>query len=196
MSHYFTFKRNIALLCLIGLVYTLSAQSVPANKKNYALLWEITGNGLTKPSYLFGTMHLRDKRVFEFSDSVLLKLESCEAFASEVRMDSAVYQQWELSTSGDTTNRLSKKLSKKGYERLIQALKSKGINMDSLESKNSNLIEGWLTERDEDKKEEDRDLFLDLYLTRIAYTEGKSIHGLERLEDFVRVHHLPPTVAS
>ncbi len=184
MSHYFTFKKNIALLCLIGFVYSLSAQSIPDNKKNYALLWEITGNGLTKPSYLFGTMHLRDKRVFEFSDSVLLKLESCEAFASEVRMDSAVYQQWELSMSGDTTNRLSKKLSKKGYERLIQALKSKGINMDSLESKNSNLIEGWLTERAEDKKEEDRDLFLDLYLTRLAYTEGKSIHGLERLEDY------------
>ena len=35
-------------------------------------------HGLAKPCYLFGTIHLRDKRVFEFSDSALLKLEACD----------------------------------------------------------------------------------------------------------------------
>jgi uncharacterized protein YbaP (TraB family) len=183
MSH-ITFNRRAILICLIGMSCHLFAQDNSANKKNYALLWEITGKGLTKPSYLFGTMHLRDKRVFEFSDSVLLKLESCEAFASEVRMDSAVYQQWEMALSGDTTNRLSNRLSKEGYERLLKALKMKGINIDSLNSKNKSLIFGKLNDHEEMDSEDSKDLFLDLYLTRLAYNQGKSLHGLERMEDY------------
>jgi uncharacterized protein YbaP (TraB family) len=176
--------KHTIIFCLLSLTFPLFSQNSTANKKNHALLWEITGNGLTKPSYLFGTMHLRDKRVFEFSDSMLLKLEGCDAFASEIRMDSAVYQQWELTMSGDTTNKLSRQLSKKGYERLLNALKNKGINLDSMESKNSNLVSGWLDDRDESDKEGSKDLFLDLYLTRLAYNQGKSLHGLERLEDY------------
>jgi uncharacterized protein YbaP (TraB family)/NADH:ubiquinone oxidoreductase subunit len=182
---YHTTIKNTLLCCLIGLSINLFAQDKTVDKKNYALLWEITGKDLAKPSYLFGTMHLRDKRVFAFSDSVLLKMEGCEAFASEIRMDSAVYQSWELAISGDTTNRLSKKLSKTGYERLLQALKSKGINLDSLESKNTALVHGWLSDKeDTDEQDDSKDLFLDLYLTRLAYNQGKSLHGLERMEDY------------
>ena len=48
------------------------------------LLWRITGNGLDKPSYLFGTMHLQDKRLFNFGDSVYKGLESVEGFAIEI----------------------------------------------------------------------------------------------------------------
>ncbi len=173
------------IFCLIGLSVPLFSQKSRVDKKNYALLWEITGKGLTKPSYLFGTMHLRDKRVFEFTDSVLLKLESCEAFASEIRMDSAIYQSWELAVSGDTTNRLSRQLSPKAYQRLLKALKDKGINMDSLDSKNATLVHDWLNgTEDNDNKADSKDLFLDLYLTRLAYKQGKTLHGLERLADY------------
>jgi uncharacterized protein YbaP (TraB family) len=178
-----TFK-HLLVVTLIGFSSTIFAQNAPVNKKNYALLWEISGNGLTKPSYLFGTMHLRNKRVFEFSDSVLLKLEACDVFASEVRMDSAVYQSWEATVSGDTTNNLNRKLSKQGYARLLKALKSKGINLDSLTNKNAAAIHGKFTNRDEENSEDEKDLFLDLYLTRLAYNQGKTLHGLENLADY------------
>jgi uncharacterized protein YbaP (TraB family) len=179
-----TFRKNALLLFLIGFTCHLIAQNTPNDKKNYSLLWEISGNGLTKSSYLFGTMHLRDKRVFEFSDSLLLKLESCEAFASEIRMDSAFYQSWEMRVSGDTTNRLSQKLSKTAYNRLLLALKNKGINLDSMETKNSSMVQDWLTDSEEEKQADSKDLFLDLYLTRMAYTQGKSLVGLERIDDY------------
>jgi uncharacterized protein YbaP (TraB family) len=176
--------RNAILCCFLSLTSNLFSQKTPENKKNYSLFWEITGNGLAKPSYLFGTMHLRDKRVFEFSDSMLLKLESCAAFAAEVRLDSAVYQNWEMTMSGDTTNKLSRKLSKKGYDRLVKALKAKGINLDSLDSKNQAIIQGKLNQRDDYNTDESKDLFLDLYLMRMAYNQGKTLHGLEKLEDY------------
>ncbi len=57
-------------------------------KPDYTLLWEISGNGLTKPSYLFGTMHLKDRRIFNFSDSVMKALEACDLFVMETSPDS------------------------------------------------------------------------------------------------------------
>jgi len=49
-----------------------------------SLLWKISGNNLSKPSYLYGTMHSRDKRAHEFGDSVLAKMEECDAVALEI----------------------------------------------------------------------------------------------------------------
>jgi uncharacterized protein YbaP (TraB family) len=69
---------------------TASTRTAKAGK--HELLWEISGNGLEKPSYLYGTMHVQDKRAFEFSDSVLDRLHACVTFAAEVRLDSAMRQ--------------------------------------------------------------------------------------------------------
>jgi len=51
------------------------------------LLWRISGNRLQKPSYLFGTMHLNDKRLFRFDDSVYRAIEKTEGLAIEVNPD-------------------------------------------------------------------------------------------------------------
>ena len=58
----------ILLPDLLLAVFFLPAQKIQP-KKYPALLWEITGNGLKKPSYLFGTMHVSSKMVFHLSDS-------------------------------------------------------------------------------------------------------------------------------
>jgi uncharacterized protein YbaP (TraB family) len=73
---------------LTSIILSIGLSST-AQKKVYpnTLLWRITGNGLTKPSYLFGTMHLNDRRLFHFSDSLYNYLEKAEAFAMEVDAD-------------------------------------------------------------------------------------------------------------
>jgi uncharacterized protein YbaP (TraB family) len=48
------------------------------------LLWRISGKDLKKPSYLFGTMHLQDKRLFNLGDSFYHHFEKAEGFAIEV----------------------------------------------------------------------------------------------------------------
>ena len=53
----------------ISLAYS---QAVDVNKQ---LLWEISGNGLKEKSYLFGTLHSNDKRIFDLSDSVYYALD-------------------------------------------------------------------------------------------------------------------------
>ena len=63
-----------AILFLSGL---LSAQD------NNSLLWEISGNGLDKPSYLYGTMHVSKKIAFRLDDVFFEALNKSEIVALE-----------------------------------------------------------------------------------------------------------------
>lgn len=49
-----------------------------------SLLWRISSEDLKSSSYLYGTIHVKDKRAFEFNDSVLSAFEKCNATALEV----------------------------------------------------------------------------------------------------------------
>jgi len=53
-----------------------------------SLLWEISGNGLEKPSYLFGTIHRNDRELFNFSDSTYVALEKVDGIMLEVDISS------------------------------------------------------------------------------------------------------------
>ena len=52
-------------------------------KKYPSLFWEISGNGLKKPSYLFGTMHVSSKIAFNLADSFYLAIKNSEVVALE-----------------------------------------------------------------------------------------------------------------
>ncbi len=49
------------------------------------LLWEITHNG-TKAGYLFGTIHIGHPIAYQFSDSVMICLKSCQIMAGEIKL--------------------------------------------------------------------------------------------------------------
>lgn len=70
-------KKLFFALTLAFVNFSLSAQY-------NSLLWKITGNGLKAPSYLYGTMHTSDARVFAFGDSVMPYFQSAEAYAMEL----------------------------------------------------------------------------------------------------------------
>jgi uncharacterized protein YbaP (TraB family) len=62
---------------------TKGATTYAAGKKYPSLLWEISGNGIKKPSYLFGTMHVSNKLVFHLGDSFYNALKSVQVVALE-----------------------------------------------------------------------------------------------------------------
>jgi uncharacterized protein YbaP (TraB family) len=51
--------------------------------QNKSLFWEISGNGLSKNSYLYGTMHVNDKISFNLSDSFFKNLLGSDIVANE-----------------------------------------------------------------------------------------------------------------
>lgn len=58
------------------------------------LLWEISGNGLTTPSYLFGSFHSNDKRLFDFPDSVFYALDKSSKIVLETDVFS-LFDEWD-----------------------------------------------------------------------------------------------------
>ena len=78
------------------LIFTLisCASYAQTIQEQYSLLWEISGNGLEKPSYLFGSFHLNDRRLFEFSDSTYVALNSVDAVALETDVFS-LFNEWD-----------------------------------------------------------------------------------------------------
>ncbi|MEM8906958.1 MAG: TraB/GumN family protein [Bacteroidota bacterium] len=125
-----------------------SVRSQEVDKSNYSLLWEVSGKNLSQPSYLFGTMHIRDVRAFEFSDSVLLLLDQCEAFAMEVHPDTISNFVLDLYLHGDTSNVLKDRLSESAYRDLNRELLLKtGKSLDSMDIKDPLYIE--ITQEDD-----------------------------------------------
>lgn len=55
--------------------------------KPLSILWQITPPDSYAPSYLFGTMHVRDQRAFGLLPKLYERIDSCEAFVSELRLD-------------------------------------------------------------------------------------------------------------
>ena len=65
---------------LTALIFVVSITCF-AQQKYQSLLWEITGNDLEKPSYLYGTMHVSKKVAFRLDDVFYKALNESECIA-------------------------------------------------------------------------------------------------------------------
>src|SRR6185369_13343102 len=77
--------RNLILTLTSLFLFFLSFSQAPKIKatKYPSLLWEISGNGMSRPSYLFGTMHVSSKMAFHLSDSFYLGIKNADVVALE-----------------------------------------------------------------------------------------------------------------
>lgn len=81
-------KKSNSLILFITIVFITAVNfRVHAQDNNNSIFWKVTGNGLEKPSYLFGTVHLIPKSDFFLIDSLEEKFKSCDEIVLEVDMD-------------------------------------------------------------------------------------------------------------
>ncbi|WP_316785758.1 TraB/GumN family protein [Pedobacter frigiditerrae] len=78
--------RIIKYLLIGFLSFSLSANAQKKIAEN-TLLWEISGNGLAKPSYLFGTYHFADKGFVDTMKVVNEKLAAADMVVGELIID-------------------------------------------------------------------------------------------------------------
>ncbi len=73
---------------LMGLMaLTSCAQKEETVKGDKSLLWKISGNGLEKPSYLFGTIHMLCKEDANLGDNMIKAIKNADAVYLELDMD-------------------------------------------------------------------------------------------------------------
>lgn len=156
-------------------LFILASPAFAQQKSNYSLLWKISGKDMSKPSYLFGTMHVKDKRVFNFSDSVMLALQSCRQFSLEVHPDTLMAKMFATLQNPDSLRSIDKLLGKEDYEKLAKKFKEKnGYEMGKTDPM---LLESLM--KPSENKPDDKVTFIDAYLYGIARTLNKNILGLE-----------------
>jgi len=117
-------KKLSAGLLLSLVTLTALAQT---NKDNNTLLWKISGNGLEKPSYLFGTIHMLCKDDAVLSANMQKVISNCDEVYFEVDMDNLIEMLGAMNKMkmiGDTT--LKDLLSEADYKKVKDFFEAKG----------------------------------------------------------------------
>jgi uncharacterized protein YbaP (TraB family) len=177
-----------ALLTVFTFSFSFSQNSKIKANKYPSLLWEIKGKGITKPSYLFGTMHVSSKMAFNLSDSFYLGIKSAQVVALETNpgtwqedfsrydmdgegmrnMERYGYSSKEYNTPQDYLSINTLKLS--SYEKMMEA---------ALYS-NPSIINNFLYRTNSGPSSDfEEDTYLDLHIFQAGKKLGKKICGVE-----------------
>jgi uncharacterized protein YbaP (TraB family) len=160
---------------LSGLPFRAESQSAYPS-----ILWEISGNGLQKPSYLFGSMHISNKEVFHLSDSFYMAIKRCDVVALEVdpnewqpdmfRLEDAQRAQHSYAYTATDADYISEHdLRQKNYsDQLIGALRDEPFEMYGLLYRTTAPMANF-----------QEDTYLDLYIYQTGRRLGKEGAGVE-----------------
>jgi uncharacterized protein YbaP (TraB family) len=172
-------KWSAGLLMLLATVAVFAQQK---NKKEVnTLLWEISGNGLQKPSYLFGTIHMICSDEALLSDSLKAAIRNSDLVYLEVDMDNLfemVGVLRKMKMRDDTT--LADLLSKKDYQKVKQYFEDKGsmIPFSTLETYKPLLAASMLAETNISCSESSA---MEEVIMKEAKQHEKNIKGLETM---------------
>ena len=154
-----------------------------AQELEKSLLWKISGNGLNKPSYLFGTIHLTCDTSLDAN--TLNALEATEQLYLELDMDdkSIQMQMMKLMMMKDGA-KLSTLLSPEDFKILDEFMK-KNLNMSVklFDSFKPFMISSMLFPKMLDCKSQS----VESELMKITKEQNEEIFGLEKAEDQMKV---------
>lgn len=128
-------KKIVSLsISVILLVFGVKTQAQTSPKLENSLLWEVSGNGLSKPSYLYGTIHMICSSDYFLTDKTKKALESAEKLVLEINFsDPKEMSQMQQLAMGKEL--LSKKLNPEQLAKLDAILKkTTGMTVQQVDS--------------------------------------------------------------
>ena len=172
------FRRPLLLFFLPLYCMLANAQSLPKT-----LLWRISGKDSHQTSYLYGTLHLTDARLFNLGDSLYDAIRRSDGLAIELDPNVlATLAMEEVQKQISDEKNIRKILSEKEYKDYGPALAKKLgkplstiTSQDILHEKNK-----WIRQSPGKSKMQS---FLDIYLFDIARRQRKWTGGVEDMVD-------------
>ena len=166
------------------LLLTLGILCIACTAFTQSVLWRVSGRDIQSPSYLYGTIHIQDSRVFSFDSTVWHCFNSCEALAVEVlldRLDYSVVREQMMMPKGQS---IAKMLSKEDFAILDSLCKAKmGVGALFLSNMKPFFLSSALQQADLPKEEP---LALDLFFLQQARNRGMYCYGLEEYMDQIK----------
>lgn len=168
--------KSFLILGLLVLTTSLSAQS----KREKSLLWKVEKQGYNT-SYLFGTIHVKDERVFHFNDSLFSKLDEVDVLVTELDLSTesilAMVEGMKL-PEGKT---LQDVMKPKQYERLRDfAEEHVALNFSQLEKFKPFMVLMLTMQKEIPNNTSEA---VDMYLYNYAVKIGKKTKALETLDE-------------
>ena len=172
-------QKLITAAFVLLMVSTTFAQS-KSEKIDNSLLWEISGKGLSKPSYLFGTIHMICAADFIMTEQAKKAFAKADKLALEIDMsDPEQMAAMQKMAMGDKP--LSETLTPEDYARLDAIVqKHAGISVKQLDSFTLLTVMSVLSSRSfgcMDLK------FYEMEFIEMAKKSGMSVAGLETVQD-------------
>ena len=156
-----------------------NAQKKSIEKKYPSLFWEITGNGLKKPSYLFGTMHVSSKMVFHLSDSFYYAMRNTDAVALELNPEIWQDEMFRLQKAQMNLTRFS-------LGKMNDYLKESSFKLDKYEDdikralvEEPTVVNNLLYRSYQSTADFEENTYLDLYIYQTGRKLGKRPAGVE-----------------
>ena len=168
-----------------------SMQSIAQGDKTNTLLWEISGNGLQQPSYLFGTIHMICKEDFLISEIVKQKFNSSKQVYLELDMDDpqlqvTMMQQMQLPDKETLKNKLGESDFKK-LDSFLQ--KEMNMNLVMFDKFKPMMVMSILAQRLLPCAGMES---YDMNFAKMATEQKKELLGLEKVEDQLGVFDAIP----
>lgn len=143
-------------------LYCLPVSGQEAGKE-YQLLWEIKAPRSKKISYLFGSMHSNDPRLFNFPDSLYTAFASVDAVVLETDV-TQIYDQYDVRLNLFNFDLFDKKRSFASSKKATQTVYG---------------------------SEDGRPQFLDAWFQQTGYCGGKAFYQLETVQDQLKLAENP-----
>ncbi|WP_423149148.1 TraB/GumN family protein [Rubrolithibacter danxiaensis] len=175
------------LLCIISFLFLSTNAQTSKNKESLtnSLLFEVSGNGLSRPSYIFGTYHLIGKDFWQKYPV----LESCfnkvSAVAGEIVVGDELQMQQQLMPYMLLKDQTLDKLFSQDQFKEINSVfkKESGMNLSILNGLKPAAIQLTLLSFIAPKEISPGNPPLDGYIQNLARENKKEVIGLETLEE-------------
>ena len=164
-------------------------------KQYHTMLWSVRSPDLMDPSYLFGTMHVRDHRAYTFYEQACRYIDQCEALALEFDLGSLDQEAQTGLLQQVPAQSLEALLPPRKLEKIRKFfLRALGVDIFPLRQLPPLLVSNIINER---LLEEDHPMALDEMLWQYARQADKSILGIETYEEQLKVlQKIPPEVQA
>lgn len=151
------------------------------------LFWELQHNAFQGSSWIAGTYHSSDRKVYAQLPNFLHLMKSCQGFAAELDLSNGLFNPFKGNSSFllPDGKHLKDYFSKGQYDRMRRiALKAGGIDLERVGYLLPFFLISMITARCHGT---DMDEPLDLYLWNYAKKEGMDMKGIETIEEQVDV---------
>jgi uncharacterized protein len=186
------------------LIYLLIFGTLPsfAQEAMNSIFWEIKGNGVSKPTYVFGTHHLHDYQFLEKNPQVATALQSSDYVIGEIVIDTNEMRMAMKLTMAMfmKNNTLSKLLSKEDYDATDKCLRENmGRSLLALNNVKPIFVYHLImvakymkaTQTDPQKSPQMMNnpfnASMDVYFQQQARKFKKELRGLESIDDQIKV---------